>query len=49
MPTVRVRELFLEVETVTKKIANSVFVTFDEGNIGKSALLANEPRIEVSG
>jgi hypothetical protein len=49
MPTVRVRELFLEVETVTKKIANSVFVAFDEGNIRKSALLANEPRIEVSG
>jgi hypothetical protein len=44
MPTVCVRELLLEVETITKKIADSVFIAFDEGNIRKSALIANEPR-----
>jgi hypothetical protein len=50
MPTVCVRELLLEVKTVTKKIANSIFVAFDEGKIRKSALIANKPRIiEVSG
>jgi hypothetical protein len=48
VPGSEMRELFLDIEVGRKEMMDRIVVVLDEGKIGDSALIADEPDIGVS-